>query len=192
VLQKPRHHRAIRLAIFLQPQRVQEARGDLLLGKPEMTLEKFLSYTDDQLDAFVALDASERNLLLLPTPGFFLSFPSTGLCAVPVVDPGLPWGFSFAMAMPFDLGCYVALSETTSARPEICPQFATAPFVFSIGAPKAKQVILPPGYEEQDRQEIVAAMTNNRDRLVEVLGALGQKREIIAEAHRKLGLWPLS
>lgn len=156
-------YRALYLLVLIQGARASEAFDGAVPGLSNADL---FELGEAAVDHLVQLSMQRLQLMLIPIgePNR-LFFPSTGIFGFPLPDNRAPSRLSVCIAMPLTPKILVALTPTTVTR--YAPsQVAHIPRM-SVGAERARQVIIPPDYIEQvGKQELVNAI--NADKLLAV------------------------
>lgn len=158
-LKKWPHYRAASLMIWLQSVRHQET----LFGPADGGgLASLASRSDTEIDELVKAFGDYELVGLFPHDAHRLFFPSSGMFAIPVTDPGCltkaNWGFALALHPTMGIA---AVPASTALNPE---SLTARVMAYSVGSSAyAEQVVIPPDMvRTRTENEIISFVTSSR------------------------------
>lgn len=178
-------YRALYLLVLNQGARAAEAFDRAIPGLSNADL---FELGEAALDHMVQLSVQRFQLMLIPVGDpDRLFFPSTGIFGLPLPDERAPTRFSMCIGMPLTPSVLVALTPTTVLAN--ATQGVTHVAQMSIGAERARQVIIPPDYVAHvGKQDLIATMNTERVRVVAMMQDIQELHLLLERAHEITGL----
>lgn len=178
-------YRALYLLVLIQGARASEAFDGPV---PSLSNADLFELGEAALDHMVQLSVQRFQLMLIPVGDpDRLFFPSTGIFGLPLPDERAPTRFSMCIGMPLTPSVLVALTPTTVLAN--ATQGVTHVAQMSIGAERARQVIIPPDYVAHvGKQDLIATMNTERVRVVAMMQDIQELHLLLERAHEITGL----
>lgn len=178
-------YRALYLLVLIQGARAAEAFDGAIPGLSNADL---FELGEGALDHLVQLSMQRFQIMLIPvSEPSRLFFPSTGIFGFPLPDNRVRTQFSVCIGMPLTPKVLVALTPTT-VSPDATRR-VTHVTQMSIGAERARQVIIPPDYLAQaGKADLVATMNSERLRVVAMMQDIQELHLLLERAQQIAGL----
>jgi len=162
--------------VILQGARTASA---IVPGRDAVQLGELLALPDEQLDHAGELWLADKQLVTYRVLNRDrLCFPSSGIFALPVLDPKALGGVGFETATPLDQRTFLALMSPTASFAEFERQASRGQYFagLSVGL-DARRVVIPPDLHHRGDEKLRTVVPHWRQCLVTHVRKLTQVRE---------------